>query len=109
MTDSGYPSGYCAALEAAAKLMEENAAEFREAGQREVAWQLDAEARHIRELPVPSTKEVDACTTCGGRGRVSQSEGVAISDTTISGDLKHWTAEKPGPSAPCPACAPRTP
>lgn len=39
-----------AGIEAAAKLMEENAECFRKSGQRDIAYQLDAEARHIREL-----------------------------------------------------------
>lgn len=44
-------SQFNAGLEAAAKLMEENAADWRGAGSnREMAWQLESEARHIREL-----------------------------------------------------------
>ena len=37
-------------IEEAAKLMEENAACFEKSGQRDIAWQLHAEARHIRDL-----------------------------------------------------------
>jgi hypothetical protein len=41
---------YTHGIEAAAKLMEENAECFTRSGQRELAYQLIAEARHIREL-----------------------------------------------------------
>jgi hypothetical protein len=42
--------GFAAGIEAAAKLMEENAACFGKSGEPHFTWQLEAEARHIREL-----------------------------------------------------------
>jgi len=52
MRAAGYDEGFAAGVEAAAKLMEENAAEWRKhkGSQPDIAWQLDSEARHIREL-----------------------------------------------------------
>jgi len=53
VTDDRFDEGFAAGIEAAAKLMEENAAEWRKASghtQPNIAWQLDSEARHIREL-----------------------------------------------------------
>jgi hypothetical protein len=52
MRASGYDEGFAAGIEAAAKLMEENASEWRKSTgtQPNIAWQLDSEARHIREL-----------------------------------------------------------
>jgi len=50
---AAYEKGRRDGIEAAAKLMEENAAEWRKASgytQPNIAWQLDSEARHIREL-----------------------------------------------------------
>jgi len=45
-----FAAAYESGIEAAAKLMEENSACFARSGQQDIAWQLTAEARHIREL-----------------------------------------------------------
>ena len=54
MSEDRFDEGFAAGIEAAARLMEENAAAWRKGGrthsQVDVAWQLDSEARHIREL-----------------------------------------------------------
>ena len=49
MLQSGFEKGFAAGIEAAAKLMDENAKCFEKSGQ-DVYRQLMAEARHIREL-----------------------------------------------------------